>query len=184
MENFRVSLAVRALRAGRVIAYPTEAVWGLGCDPFNPEAVQALLWMKNRPVEKGMILVADNMESVRPLMELPTSEEQQSRLKQSWPGPNTWLVPASRLVPEWIRGRHTKVALRVSAHPLVQRLCREFGGPIVSTSANPAGCREARSVFDVRKYFGDSVVAVPGALGSLDQPTTIRDLVSGETLRG
>ena len=184
MKNFRVSLAARALQAGHVIAYPTEAVWGLGCDPFNPEAVRQLLQMKSRPVEKGVILVAASLEMVLPLMQLPMSPGQEAKLAETWPGPNTWLVPASTRVPGWIRGRHTKVALRVSAHPLVQQLCVEYGGPIVSTSANPAGCREARSVLDVRKYFGESVLVVPGAVGNLGQPTTIRDLESGETVRG
>ena len=142
ISTWRVQQAARAIRAGAVIAYPTEAVWGLGCDPWNEEAVYRLLALKERPMHKGLILVADDIGQFDFLLDdLP--EIWQERLAGSWPGPNTWLVPHQGRLPAWITGRHASVALRVSDHPLVRALCA-LTGPLVSTSANPAGRPAAR----------------------------------------
>jgi len=176
--------AVRALREGAVIAYPTEGVWGLGCDPFNRDAVELLLALKQRPSAKGLILIAAAAAMFAPLLDpLPPLLRQQ--LDSSWPGPNTWIVPdPAHLSPPWVRGRHNSLALRVTAHPTAARLSREFGGPIVSTSANPAGLTPALTAYTVRRYFGGLVMIVPGNTGGSKTPSTIRDLVSGRLLRG
>ena len=123
--------AVRALRDGAVIAYPTEGVWGLGCDPFNRDAVEFLLALKRRPSEKGLILIAAESDMFAPLLDpLPASLRHQ--LDASWPGPNTWIVPdPDHLSPPWIRGRHNSLAVRVTAHPQAARLSRAFGGPLI-----------------------------------------------------
>ena len=102
------------IRSGAVIAYPTEAVWGLGCDPFNAAAVARLLALKDRPMHKGLILVAASIEQFAGLLEGLTPE-QSAQLEASWPGPNTWLVPHHNRVPEWVTGAHDTVAIRVSA---------------------------------------------------------------------
>lgn len=180
--QWRVQQVARVVRAGGVIAYPTEAVWGLGCDPWNPEAVFRLLALKARPVEKGLILVAADMAQFDFLLDdLPQAWRAQLRL--SWPGPNTWLVPHQGRLPEWITGMHDSVALRVSDHPLVRALCAH-SGPLVSTSANPAGRPAARSRLRVEQYFGGQLDAVlGGALGGRRNPSLIRDLRSGEVIR-
>ncbi len=172
------------LHAGGLIAYPTEAVYGLGCDPMNYDAVERLLLLKHRPWQKGVILIAASIEQLAPYI-LPIAPEHQATLDATWPGPNTWLVPASDACPPWIRGNHTTVAVRVSAHPLVQQLCSAFGGAIVSTSANLAGKLPARSALQVQLGLGGNVdYCLHGELGGADQPTTIRHLISGEVVRG
>jgi L-threonylcarbamoyladenylate synthase len=170
------------VRAGGVIAYPTEAVWGVGCDPWNEDAVYRLLALKARPVEKGLILVAGRMEQFDFLLDgLPSAWLAQ--LRQSWPGANTWLVPHQGLLPEWISGRHDSVALRVSAHPEVAALCA-LTGPLVSTSANPAGRPAARSRLRVEQYFhGQLDALLGGALGGRRNPSLIRDLRTGQVVR-
>src|SRR5690606_32756593 len=118
-------------------ACPTEAVWGLGCDPWNGLAVDRLLALKQRPMKKGLILVAADISQFSELLyDLP--EDWQATLKASWPGPNTWLVPHRGRLPGWITGQHASVALRVTDHPLLAELCA-LTGPLVSTSANPSG---------------------------------------------
>ena len=181
--SFRLQLAVHALHAGGVIAYPTEAVWGVGCDPGNEDATLALLALKQRDWRKGVILVAADIEQFTPLLRgLPA--ERIATLRASWPGPNTWLVPNNGAAPDWISGGRRTVALRVSAHPLVAALCQQFGGPIVSTSANPAGKRPARTLFDLRNYFGTRLDAIlPGNTGGQQNPTQIRDVMTGEICR-
>ncbi len=175
---------MRALHQGGVIAYPTEAVWGLGCDPFNADAVAQLLAMKRRPESKGLVLVAASIAQVEPLLQGLTAE-QRAQLEGSWPGPYTWVIPDSHnLIPAWVRGDSRSVAVRVSAHPVVQSLCEAFGGLLVSTSANPASHQPAKTALRVRTYFGDQLTAVvPGALGEQSQPTQIRDLISGRIFR-
>lgn len=174
--------ALVVLRQGGILAYPTEAVWGLGCDPFNQTAVEQLLTLKSRPVEKGLIVVAASVNQIEPLWrELPLSV--QKAVSATWPGPNTWLLPdPNHWVPEWVKGEHASVAVRISAHPSVQGLCEAFGGPLISTSANPAAEEPARSLDQLRSYFPE-LGYLDGVLGDLDQPTTIRDAVSGRVLR-
>lgn len=177
--------AAPRLHRGAVLAYPTEAVWGLGCDPFVEGAVRKLLALKDRPVDKGLILIAATRAQLDGLLDwdaVPAARR--AEIDASWPGPNTWVVPATARVPRWITGAHAGVAVRVSAHPVVIALCEAFGGPLVSTSANPAGA-PAPSTLDALdaglRARLDGVVA--GETGGLDRPTVIRDAVSGAALR-
>lgn len=181
VSAFRIRRAVDALRQGEVIAYPTEGVWGLGCDPWQESAVMKLLALKQRPVHKGLILIADTVQCFAPLL-VGLDPAQQQRLQETWPGPNTWLVPAHGLVPDWITGASDKVALRVSAHPVVQELCRQFGGAIVSTSANRSGLPAATTALAVQLQF-PQVLRVPGELTRPGKASTIRDLQTGHLLR-
>jgi len=93
-------------------------------------------------------------------------------------------LPHRGRVPFWIHGEHDTVAVRVSDHPVVRALCLAWGGPLVSSSANPAGARPARESFQVRRYFGNRLdYLLPGAVGGAGRPTGIRDLVSGKVIR-
>lgn len=184
-ERMTIPQAVAALRAGGVIAYPTEAVWGLGCDPFDETAVLRLLRIKQRDVAKGLILIAANLAQIAPLIDadaLPS--ERMHTVLATWPGPNTWLLPCKPHVPAWLRGAHATLALRVSAHRSVIALCEAFGGPLVSTSANLAGSDPAHSVAE----FDPALLALidgmlKGGTGGLAAPTPIRDAASGSVLR-
>lgn len=182
-QQFCIRRAADIVRRGGVIAYPAEGVWGLGCDPWNAQAVAYLLALKRRPAHKGLILVAATIEQFASCM-APLDELSRARLMKSWPGPQTWLVPASAEVPIWIRGKFDTVALRVSNHPVIRALCTELGGPMVSTSANPAGANPARALYQARRYFLSSIeLYVPGALGNNRRPTAIRHLLSGKEIR-
>ncbi|MFC0676601.1 Sua5/YciO/YrdC/YwlC family protein [Lysobacter korlensis] len=177
--------AAPLLRRGAVLAYPTEAVWGLGCDPFNEAAVRRLLTLKDRPVEKGMILIAGAFEQLDGLLgwdALPPACADEVR--SSWPGPNTWVVPATSRVPRWITGVHAGVAVRVSAHPVVVAVCAAFGGPLVSTSANPAGAPPPATLDALDAALRTSLDGIVGGeTGGLARPTAIRDARSGAVLR-
>lgn len=177
--------AAPLLRGGGVIAYPTEAVWGLGCDPFNEAAVMRLLSIKQRPVDKGVILIAGARAQLDGLLDWDAlTAAQREAVFASWPGPNTWIVPTTPRVPRWITGTHDGVAVRVSAHPEVIALCAAFGGPLVSTSANLAGEPPAFS----RDALDPRVLALldgvgTGETGGLASPTAIRDARSGAQIR-
>jgi len=174
---------VDALHSGGVIACPTEAVWGLSCDPLNELAVAKLLNLKRRDVGKGLVLVAAQESQLGYLLEgLPASAR--ARLALSWPGPTTWLIPHNNRVPPWIHGDHDTVAVRVSAHPLICALCESFDDTLVSSSANPAGSSPAQHAFQVRRYFGAALDhIVPGTLGGAERPTVIKHLLRDEIIR-
>jgi L-threonylcarbamoyladenylate synthase len=178
--------AVAALRRGGVVAYPTEAVWGLGCDPFDEAAVLRLLALKRREVGKGLILIAADTGQLDGLVDWQAlTASRRDDVLVSWPGPHTWVVPAAARVPRWITGDHDGVAVRVSAHPLVAALCRGFGGALVSTSANPAGAPPPRTLAEAdRALFAALDAVLAGDTGGLARPTAIRDARSGAGLRG
>lgn len=179
----RLRAAIDALDRGGIVAYPTEGVWGLGCDPTDPVACQRLLTLKQRPVHKGLILIGDRMEDFRPYVLLP-SRSAERRALATWPGPVTWLFPAAPEAPRWITGEHASVAIRIPGHPVARALCARWGGALVSTSANRAGQAPALSATAVRLRFGDAIDAlVPGALGGRGKPSTIRDVRSGMMVR-
>ena len=180
---FQTRRAAAVLRAGGVIAYPTEAVYGLGCDPMDAAAVMRILELKKRPWQKGLILIASDQQQLLPFIQ-PPSPELQAQLNQTWPGPVTWLLPARPEVPHWLRGEHHSIAVRVTAHPGTRALCEQFGGAIVSTSANPASAEPARSPLKVRQYFGDGLgLILHGQLGGRAKPSEIRDASSGRVVR-
>lgn len=178
----QVSEAIAVLKHGQVIAYPTEAVYGLGCDPFNKEAVEKLFHVKQRPMEKGVILVAANTEQIQDWVELRGMDWEQKVLS-TWPGPVTWVLPLKKPMPDWITGGRDTVAIRVSGHPLVQALCLAFKGPIVSTSANKSNHPPAMSCQDVYTEFSEKIYCIDGSLGNLKEPTQIRDALTNRVLR-
>lgn len=175
--------AAAAVRAGGVVAYPTEGVWGLGCLPDNEAAVLRILSLKGRALDKGLIVVAADFNQLIPWLDTLTSD-QLACLTQTWPGPNTWLVPHNGAVPSWISGSHPRVALRVSAHPVVSALSTLVGSALVSTSANPQGLPAAMDRAQVNAYFSGQLDATaPGDVGGPGGPTVIRDLVTGAEIR-
>ncbi len=184
MTPWALRWAARALRAGGLVAYPTEAVWGLGCNPADPVAVFELLELKQRHPEKGLILVAADLAQLRPWI-APLSKEARTKVLASWPGPVTWLVPAAPACPYWLTGAHETLAVRVTAHPVAAALCRAVGDALVSTSANRSARPPARTPLAVRRALGRLVDGVlPGRLGGDSAPSTIRDAASGRILRG
>lgn len=175
--------AERAVRSGGLIAYPTEAVYGLGCDPRHEVAVRRLLALKRRPASKGLILIAAGYAQLAPFLQ-PLRPEDCARLAATWPGPATWLVPARPDTPRWLRGRHDTLAVRVTAHPVAAALCQLCGHPLVSTSANRSGRPPARTALAVRRQLGQALdYLLPGPTGGAVQPTAIRDLRTQQLLR-
>lgn len=172
---------VAHLRRGGVIAYPTEGVWGLGCDPRQRRALRRILVLKGRPQHKGVLLVAGRAAETRRYWSAQGIDP--ARLAQFWPG-TTLVLPATPKVPFWIRGHHKGIAVRISTHPAIATLSRAFGGAMVSTSANPAGRQPARSLRTLYRYFGGSLWVLSARLGHQRRPSRIIDARSGHILRG
>ncbi|MCP3868005.1 MAG: tRNA threonylcarbamoyladenosine biosynthesis protein RimN [Gammaproteobacteria bacterium] len=182
-STWRLREAARCFHSGGLIAYPTEAVYGLGCDPLDAQAVYRLLALKQRPVEKGLILIAADYQQLAPFV-APIDEDRLQTALDSWPGPNTWLLPAADGVPRWLTGNHDTLAVRVTAHPLAAALSRVCESPLVSTSANEAGQPPFRGALGVRLRFRAGLdLVVSGAVGGDGAPSRIRDLLTGSVIR-
>lgn len=169
------------LQAGKIIAYPTEAVYGLGCDPFNWQAVERLLALKHRSISKGLILLISNWQQLDSLIEpIPTSLL--DKVAATWPGPVTWIFPKAAQVPNWLSADEQTIAVRMSAHPIANAISEN--SPVVSTSANISGKPAAMDYASLTTQFPEGIDAfIEGDLGGLSQPSTIYDVRSGKRLR-
>lgn len=166
-----------------MVAYPTEAVWGLGCDPFSETAVRKILRLKGRSVDKGLILIADHAERFTAFLQGLAPDHIQ-RFSAVYDKPTTWLVPDNGVAPSWIIGQHDTLALRVIRHPVATALCQAFGGPLVSTSANPQGLPAATTALKVKTYFGQRIdFLTPGIVGRARNSSEIKHLLTGEVIR-
>ena len=180
--------AAKALKRGEVLIYPTESVYGLGADPSNEIAVQKILRLKNRSVDKGLILIADSHERFASYIQ-DVDEKLIEKAEKTWPGHTTWLWPAAEMCPAYLTGKYTTIAVRASAHKTVQQLSHAFNGPIVSTSCNQAGEPAAQSLEAViefqthAKKLGIETLFLDFPLGMAQNPSEIFDLVSGTKLR-
>lgn len=184
-DHFHVRRAALYLRDGGVVAHATEGVWGLACDPFDGAAVARLLAVKQRDPGKGLIVIGAAAACFEPeLAGLP--DGQRTRVESSWPGPVSWLVPNFRF-PWWISGAGlqggNRVAIRVPGHAQARAICAAFGGPLVSTSANPSGRPGTASELRVRRWFHSAVdFVVPGSTSARNRPSELRTL-DGAVLR-
>ncbi len=171
------------IRSGGVVAYPTEYCYGLGCDPSQPQAVRKLLRLKYRRQYKGLILIAHRLSVLhRHVDSLP--EKYREEILDSWPGPFTWLLPARRSVSRLVRGHHSSIAVRVTAHRQASMLCRLAGMALVSTSANRSGKVMLRTATSVATEFaGELDYIVDGRVGKASAPSVIRDGLTGALVR-
>jgi len=175
--------AVDALRAGAIIAYPTESVYGLGCDPLNESALQNLIALKRRDAGSGLIVIASDYAQIERFI-APHDEHLKRLLCEPVSTPTTWVVDAAEALSPLLTGGRTTLAVRITEHPVAAAICHLFGGPITSTSANSSGQPPARSAADVRTRFPRGIdLVVDGSTGKLDRPTKIIDARTGEVLR-
>jgi L-threonylcarbamoyladenylate synthase len=175
--------AVQVVQQGGILVYPTEGVYGIGCDYRNQQAVEQLLKLKQRPVSKGLILIASHVQQILPLIK-PARRSHLARALKTWPGHHTWVFPKSPLVPDWISGAFDTVAVRVSAHPPVKALCDQLKSALVSTSANISGQMTVESCQDLIRIWGDQVdyyLDLP--LGDKRTPSAIRMASDGSSFR-
>ncbi len=185
-EPNQIELAVKVLQQGGTIAYPTEAVFGLGCDPGNIAAIKNLLKIKNRKKEKGLILVAANFEQLKDHIQ-PLDKDIEKKLLDSWQNSVnaiTWLIPVNETTSDYLKGQFDTLAVRVSHHPVVKELCEQFGGAIVSTSANISTQEAARTTVEVKQIFENKIdFIVEGETDINAQPSEIRDALTNKIIR-
>ena len=198
--------AAQWLKEGQLLAYPTESVWGIGCDPYNQAAVQRILDIKQRPQAKGMIVITDSAARLTPLL-VALNDEQRKQVIDSWQigsddnddndrqnrQAHTWLLPIpdalSTAIPTWITGEHQTVAVRVIAHPIIRKLCQQMVsthnpfGLLVSTSCNPSGQLPASTFDAAYAYFDEQIGYLQADTLHYTLPSQIRDAMTGLVIR-
>lgn len=178
-----IAFGAQCIERGGVVAYPTEAVYGLGCDPTCSEAIKKILLLKSRNANKGLILVASDWQQIEPYIGNLT-QSMYKRVNASWPGPVTWILPADTAKSALIRGAYSTIAVRISSHPVVSALCSACGHALISTSANVSGNAGMINPQDVYDTFGDALCAiVSGELGTLPSATPIFNAGTGQQIR-
>ena len=153
-SNFQISHAAHIIRHGGIIAYPTDTIYGLGCDPYNADAVASINDIKQRPRSKQFILLAGHLDQVASLVEL--DQDQQQKITRA-SEPTSWVIEAKPQAPAWLKSESGTLTIRITQQHDVQHLCRALGHAIISTSANPSGKRPARNSLELHKYFHHSV---------------------------
>jgi L-threonylcarbamoyladenylate synthase len=183
LNSWQLKCVARIILKGGIIAYPTEAVFGLGCDPYNVQTVLRLLHTKKRNIGQGLIVIGAEYRHLAPLIE-PIDESIMEKIQHHRQQPITWLVPAPPQAPYWLTGDHTQIAVRLTTHPLAQAICRQIDQALVSTSANIHSQPPARTTLAVRHHFRNQLDYIcSGAVGSLKKPTEIRDALSDRVIR-
>ena len=176
--------AVHTLKEGGIVAYPTEAVYGLGCDAGNDHAIEKLIALKQRDAHKGLIIIAADYRQLTPFL-ATLSSAMENKIRTIPEQPTTWLVPASRDISPLLTGGRATIAIRLSQHPVAQQLCAQFGAAITSTSANPSGLEAVKTAQQVKTYFRqgqiDTIIDAP--VGTLAAPTRIICAETDEVIR-
>lgn len=164
------------IRSGGVVVYPTETVYGLGADPFNPVAFERIFSLKGRETEKGLILLIRGRRDLDILVaDIPRNAE--ALMDAFWPGPLTLVFHASPSLPDHLLGFKSTIALRVSDAPIASALLRLVGGPITSTSANLSGQPPARSAGEALDDLGRNVdLILDGGTAPDSRPSTLIDV--------
>lgn len=153
-SDFSIRHAARIIKNGGVIAYPTDTVYGLGCDPYNADAVDRINQIKNRSSNKHFILLASNIHQVQVLFD---SNDAQKKIITESTEPTSWVVNANANAPDWLTNKSDTITIRISQHPVVKKLCSALGHPIISTSANISGKRPARNGLELHQFFSKKI---------------------------
>ncbi len=153
-SDFAIRHAAHIIKRGGIIAYPTDTIYGLGCDPYNLDAIEKINAIKQRPLNKHFILLASDISQLKSIIKI--SKEQQEKITQSIE-PTSWIVKAAPFAPSWLTDSSGSLTVRISKNNDVQRLCKATGHAIISTSANISGKTPAKTSFDLHKYFHHKV---------------------------
>ena len=181
----QIRTATEVVLDGGVIAYPTESCFGLGCNPGNEAAIMRLLAIKQRSVKQGLILVAADRQQLNDYVQWnQLNASQLAKIRSTWPGPVTWLVPASETCSPLLRGEHSTLAVRIPAFTLIRDLCSSVQMPLVSTSANRHGNPAIIDAAELEAHLGQEIdYIIDQPVEGLAQASQIIDAKTQKILR-
>ncbi len=184
MSPWQINRLGNAVQRGAVIAYPTDTIWGFGCHPLHRLAIRRILQIKQRPVDKGLILLASDIAYLEPYLNKNINAEKFNQLGTITSQPTTWLVEADSHCPYWLRGQFSTIAVRLTEHPFVQSLCDAINAPLISTSANRCGRPPIRNAIQARRQFADELdFIVDGFSSGARKASEIKSLENEQIIR-
>lgn len=172
-EPRKISRAVDILESGKLLAYPTDTVYGLGCDLLNKGALDRLYAAKNMPRTQSLALICVDLSDIARYVLL--DNQAYRLLRRLLPGPYTFILPATREVPKTIAPKRTQVGIRIPAHPVPRAIAQALGRPLISTTAGPHGGEPLQFPQDIATSFREIDLILDGGPGGIE-PTTVIDL--------
>jgi len=172
-EPRKIARAVEALNAGEVVAYPTDTVYGLGCDLSNKAAVERLYQLKRMPKSQALALICVDLSGIAKYVTVDNTAYR--LLKRLLPGPYTFILPATREVPKIISPKRTQVGIRVPSHAVPRAIAQALGRPLISTSAAEHGSEALQWAEQIAVSFPQVALVLDGGPGGVI-PTTVLDL--------
>ena len=172
-EKDKIAIAADIILNGDVIGYPTETVYGLGANSYNPEAVSQIFTLKQRPSFQAILIIVSDIEQITNLVaEFP--DNIRFLTSKFWPGPLTVIFPAAKTINSMLLGTDKTIGIRIPANKICLELLRTCGVPITSTSANISGQKNPISADEVAKNFGDKLkLIIDGGPSSSRIPSTV-----------
>ena len=182
IDPIQINNAAEVIRRGGVIAYPTESTFGLGCAPNDLNALNRILEIKQRPAEKGLIILVSDIQQARNFIQ-PLTQAQLDQIAVPNDRATTWLIPREQNLPVELCGTHPKIAVRVTQHPIAHAICEAIAMPLVSTSCNLSGEPAMTDAAAIAEQMGEQLdLVVGGEVGGQDASQII-DIESGQILR-
>ena len=182
MSPWTLNRFVQAISRGAVFGYPTDTIWGFGCHPLIESSAARIQRIKRRPPGKGLILLSSRIEYCAAYID--ADADTLRPIREPLEKPTTWLVPASDFCPDWLCGPFPTVAIRITDHPLLQRICDQLEAPVISTSANRSGRATVRNALQMRRQFGDELdFIVTGFPAGTGRASEIKSLATGDVMR-
>ena len=182
-KALNINNSIKWLKAGKVLAHPTESIWGLGCDALNENAINLIFKIKKRPLNKNLILLAESYLSIKDFI-MNLNADQEKLLNEKWPGPYTFLFNYNKKIPTHLKNNTGKIAIRVSNHLPIKHLMRAYKGLMVSTSANLSGEQKLNFPKEILTTFANNDIAYyDKPIGHQLKPSRIIDLETGSIIR-
>ena len=178
MKNHRL---VRFIRRGGIIAYPTESCFGIGCDPKNKKAINKIIKLKKRSLNKNFILIGSSLKHFDYFTN-SFNDVTKENLFSKWPGPHTWIIKANNRCPNWLKS-NSKIALRIPSFSNCQALINSIDMAITSSSLNLSGKIPLKNYRDVCRFLPDQVKLIKGRIGKNRNPSVIQDFKTKNIIR-
>ncbi len=176
-EPRKIQRAVDILNQGGVIAYPTDTVYGIGCDLMNKSAIERIYQMKGMQKDKSLAFICPDLSDIS---RYAIVENAQYRvMKRVLPGPYCFILQATREVPKIVHLKQKTVGIRVPAHPVTIALVRALGRPLISSTAAMTGAEPLIDPWEIKEQFSGLDLILDGGTGG-NVPTTVVDLSQGD----
>ncbi|MEJ2196746.1 MAG: L-threonylcarbamoyladenylate synthase [Ignavibacteriaceae bacterium] len=173
-----INKAVEVLKRGGIIIYPTDTVYGIGCDIFNKTALDKVRTIKNEPDIKLLSFICPNLKNISKYAKV--SDYAYRKMKYLLPGPYTFILPAAKQVPKKLWTKRNTVGIRIPDHNVALKIVEELGNPIVSTSVTDRKGNVLIDPIEIRSIFNNQVDLMLASGNLIGEPSTVIDLSDDE----